>query len=263
LGTGKLSWFECATTRAQVAGVLHSPPTTVDRDSSLRARLDEVRDRAGGGRIVFTTSFGLEDQALLHAVVATGLAADIITLDTGRLFPETYALWAETEARYGVRIRAFYPDAEEIGAFVAWHGINAFRDAKELRLACCGIRKVEPLRRALAGAVVWLTGLRGGRGSGGAIDPMIRDEARGVWKVAPLHDWTREEVADYCARHDVPVSPLHARGFPSIGCEPCTRAVLPGEPERAGRWWWEEDAQRECGLHVGPDGRLVRAAARA
>ena len=236
--------------------------TRADLDGELALRLRDVGARAAGGRVVCTTSFGLEDQALLHAIVANALPTEVVTLDTGRLFPETYALWAETEARYGVRIRPYYPDAEEIGAFVARHGINAFRDAKELRLACCGIRKVEPLRRALAGAAVWLTGLRGGRGSGGAVDPMIGDEERGVWKAAPLHDWEREEVADYCARHAVPISPLHARGFPSIGCEPCTRAILPGEPERAGRWWWEDGASRECGLHVGPDGRRVRAGAR-
>lgn len=235
--------------------------TGVDRSVHLRERLVDLRARADGERVVFTTSFGLEDQALLDAVADVGMPVELVTLDTGRLFPETYALWAETEKRYGVRVRPFYPDASAIGGFVARHGINAFRDAKQLRLDCCGIRKVEPLGRALAGADWWLTGLRGGRGAGGAVDPVIHDAGRGLWKAAPLHDWTRAEVADYCARHDVPVSPLHARGFLSIGCEPCTRAVLPGEPERAGRWWWEDGAERECGLHVGPDGRLRRAAA--
>lgn len=236
---------------------------STDRSAQLHARLLDLSARTAGERVVFTTSFGLEDQALLHGVVAAGWPVEVATLDTGRLFPETYALWAETERRYGVRVRPYYPDAQVIGDFVAARGIDAMRDAKALRLQCCAIRKVEPLARALVGADWWLTGLRGGRGTGGAVDPMMRDPERGLWKAAPLHDWTLDEVTDYCVGHDVPVSPLHARGYPSIGCEPCTRAVLPGEPERAGRWWWEDGAMRECGLHVGSDGRLRRAAAAA
>ena len=138
-------------------------------------------------------------------------------------------------------------------------GINGFYDAKANRLACCGLRKVEPLARALDGAAAWVTGLRGDQSEHrGLVDLASWDAARGLVKAAPLHDWTRARVADFCAVNKVPINPLHAAGYLSIGCEPCTRALRPGEPERAGRWWWENDAAKECGLHVDADGRLVR-----
>lgn len=226
----------------------------------LAARLHDVRDRVAG-RLVFTTSFGREDQLLTHALVATGIDADIVTLDTGRLFAETLELWAETERRYGIRIRSFHPDAEALAQLLAGDGAMGFRHSREARLRCCGVRKVAPLDRALAGADGWLTGLRGERGAGEALPLIIWDDARGLWKASPLADWTADEVAAACDALDVPVSTLHAAGFPSIGCQPCTRAVLPGEPERAGRWWWEGGESRECGLHVGADGRLGRATA--
>lgn len=212
------------------------------------------------GRIVFTTSFGIEDQALSHMILEGRLGIEIVTLDTGRLFPSTYRVWAETEERYGVRIRSFHPDAAALAAMTADAGINGFYHSKEARLACCGVRKVEPLGRALAGAEAWVTGLRAGQSAGrGAVELAAWDEGHGLWKVAPLFDWTREQVAAFCAAENVPVNELHAKGFLSIGCEPCTRAVRPGEPERAGRWWWENDEAKECGLHVAADGRLVRA----
>jgi phosphoadenosine phosphosulfate reductase len=224
-------------------------------------RLAALR-QAVPGRIVFTTSFGIEDQAIAHLVFTAGLNMDVVTLDTGRLFPATYRLWQETEERYGRRIRAFHPDAAALGAFVADAGINGFYHSRAARTACCGVRKVEPLNRALAGASAWVVGLRAGQsGQRGLVALADWDGERNLAKVAPLHDWTREEVADFCAVNRVPISPLHAQGFPSIGCEPCTRAIAPGEPERAGRWWWENDEARECGLHVAPDGRLVRSAA--
>lgn len=226
----------------------------------LAERLAELRERAEG-RIVFTTSFGLEDQALTHAVATSDLEVELATLDTGRLFPETYALWAETEARYSLRIRSFHPEAGDLETLLAQDGVAGFRASREARLRCCHVRKVAPLARALAGAGGWLTGLRGGRGAGDAVAPLACDAERGLWKAAPLTDWSREAVAIYCERHAVPVSPLRAAGYLSIGCQPCTRAVLPGEDERAGRWWWEAGESRECGLHVGPDGRLVRGRA--
>jgi phosphoadenosine phosphosulfate reductase len=213
-----------------------------------------------GGRIVFTTSFGLEDQAITHLIARERLDIDIVTLDTGRLFPSTYKLWAETEAFYGVGIRSLHPNAAALAAYVADAGINGFYYSREARTACCDVRKVEPLARALEGAAAWVTGLRADQsGARGAVEPAQWDEARGLVKFAPLFDWTRDAVADFCAAEGVPVNELHAKGFPSIGCEPCTRAVKPGEPERAGRWWWENDEARECGLHVDASGRLVRA----
>ena len=226
------------------------------------SRLESLVAAAQGGawgRIVFTTSFGLEDQALTHIIAAAGLPIEIATLDTGRLFPETYALWAETEGRYGRRIKAYYPDAEAVAAMVADAGINGFYWSKDARLSCCGVRKVEPLRRALAGAGAWVTGLRADQsGARGTVALAEHDAGHDLLKVAPLFDWTRARTAAFCRDAGVPSNPLHDRGFPSIGCQPCTRAVAPGEDERAGRWWWESDAAKECGLHVAPDGKLVR-----
>jgi phosphoadenosine phosphosulfate reductase len=211
------------------------------------------------GRIVFTTSFGLEDQAIAHLIFTQKLKIEVATLDTGRLFPETYEIWAETEARYGARIRSYHPDAAALAAVVAEAGINGFYFSKEARTDCCFVRKVEPLNRALAGASAWVTGLRADQSEereGVALAGW--DEERSVIKLSPLFDWTRDQVAAFCAAERVPVNALHAQGFLSIGCQPCTRAVRPGEHERAGRWWWENDEARECGLHLGADGRLVR-----
>ena len=221
-------------------------------------RLEALRQRVAG-RIMFTTSFGLEDQAITHLIAERKLAIEVATLDTGRLFPSTYALWAETEQKYGLRIRSFHPDHEALGTFVADQGINGFYRSRDARQACCNIRKVEPLNRALAGAGAWVTGLRADQsGERAAVELESWDERRELIKFAPLFDWTRRQVAEFCAAERVPVNVLHAEGFVSIGCQPCTRAIVPGEPERAGRWWWENDQSPECGLHVGADGRLGR-----
>lgn len=233
-------------------------PRPADLPAAVTARLEALAARAQG-RIVFTTSFGLEDQMLTAIVAAAAFPTELVTLDTGRLFPETLELWAETEARYGLGIRAMSPDARAVEALIDGDGVAGFRASREARLRCCHVRKVEPLGRALAGAGGWLTGLRGDRGTRATVEPLAWDDAHGLWKAAPLADWTRLEVAAWCAANAVPVNPLHAAGFPSIGCQPCTRAILPGEDERAGRWWWEASDTRECGLHVGADGRLQRA----
>jgi phosphoadenosine phosphosulfate reductase len=221
-------------------------------------RLARLRRRVPG-RVVFTTSFGLEDQAITHLIAEAGLDIELATLDTGRLFPETYALWAETERRYGLRIRAYHPDTEALEAIVAETGIDGFYHRPEWRQACCAVRKMAPLGRALAGAAGWIAGLRADQSDHRSAVPFVGfDAARGLIKANPLLDHTREEIAVFTAVRDVPVNPLHGRGFLSIGCAPCTRAVSPGEPERAGRWWWEADARKECGLHLAPDGRLTR-----
>ena len=222
-----------------------------DRLSALDlfGRLAAVRS-AIAGRIVFTTSFGLEDQAVAHAIFVQHLAIDIVTLDTGRLFPETHQVWAETERRYGRRIHAIVPEHAQVEAFVGRHGIDGFRASVEARHACCGVRKVAPLGRALNGAAAWITGLRAEQSAEradirfAALDPVHR-----LIKVNPLLDWTRSRLADFVHLHHIPYNALHDRGFPSIGCAPCTRAVEPGEPERAGRWWWEQEEKKECGLH--------------
>jgi phosphoadenosine phosphosulfate reductase len=215
-------------------------------------RLAEAR-RAIAGRLVFTTSFGLEDQAIAHAILSHDLAIDIVTLDTGRLFPETYAVWSEIEARYGRRIRAFYPERLSVEAFVAQHGIDGFRASISARQACCGVRKVEPLGRALDGASGWITGVRAEQSWERATTPYAAvDGVRGLIKLNPLLDWTRERVVAFVHEHGIPYNALHDQGFLSIGCAPCTRAVKPGEPERAGRWWWEQEDKKECGLHSRP-----------
>jgi phosphoadenosine phosphosulfate reductase len=202
------------------------------------------------GRVVFTTSFGIEDQAIAHAIFTQALLVDVVTLDTGRLFPETYELWARTERRYRRRIRAFCPDRAGVERLVIRQGINGFYTSVEARHACCAMRKVEPLQRALAGATAWITGLRADQSDEragiffAAVDPHYR-----LIKANPLFDWTRERVLAFIREHAIPYNDLHDRGFPSIGCAPCTRAVRPGEPERAGRWWWEQEEKKECGLH--------------
>jgi phosphoadenosine phosphosulfate reductase len=222
------------------------------RGLDLHDRLAEAR-RVITGRLVFTTSFGLEDQAITQAILSQDLGIDIVTLDTGRLFPETYALWSETEARYGRRIRAFYPERTSVEAFVAQHGIDGFHASITARQACCAVRKVEPLSRALDGASGWITGVRAEQSWERATTPYAAvDAERGLIKLNPLLDWTRERVVDFVREHRIPYNPLHDEGFLSIGCAPCTRAVKPGEPERAGRWWWEHEDRKECGLHSRP-----------
>jgi phosphoadenosine phosphosulfate reductase len=216
----------------------------------LYQRLAVIRAQVSG-RIVFTTSFGLEDQAIGHAIFSQGLAIDAVTLDTGRLFPQTHEVWAETERRYGVRIRAYAPGQESVEALVAGHGINGLRSSIAARLACCAVRKVAPLERALAGSAGWITGIRADQSPERARFAAVSfDQPRGLFKASPLFDWTRERTAAFVRTHDVPYNRLHDSGFLSIGCAPCTRAVAPGEPERAGRWWWEQSENKECGLHM-------------
>jgi len=228
------------------------------KDASLPERL-ALASRSIAGRLVFTTSFGLEDQAITHAIFRAGLDIhiELATLDTGRLFPETYDLWAQTEEHYGRRIHAVSPDRSGLEALVARQGINGFRHSVEARKACCDIRKVEPLGRALAGAAGWITGLRAEQSAFRAAVPLaVSDEGYGLIKVNPLADWSRQDLARYVTDNAIPYNPLHDRGYPSIGCAPCTRAVRLGEPERAGRWWWEQEAKKECGLHLVPTQKI-------
>jgi phosphoadenosine phosphosulfate reductase len=217
--------------------------------------------REVAGPIVFTTSFGVEGQVILHHLCEAGIDVDIVTLDTGRLFPETYELWQETETRYGIRIRAIYPRHDAVQALVTDKGINGFYASRDARAACCNIRKVEPLGRALSDARGWIVGLRADQSAHrGRASLVIADRDRRLLKLSPLFDWRRADVLAFASQHRVPLNPLHRKGFVSIGCAPCTRAISPGEPERAGRWWWEDDAKKECGLHAGD---MVRSAAGA
>jgi phosphoadenosine phosphosulfate reductase len=209
-----------------------------------------------GGRVVFTTSLGIEDQVITHVIGQNRFDIDVVTLETGRLFPETVALIAETESRYGIEIKRYFPLKEDVEAYAAQYGLNGFYDSVEARHACCGVRKVKPLARALSGAAIWITGLRRGQSGNRADTPFAEyDAERNLIKINPLADWDIEKINCLVTDEAVPINPLHTRGYPSIGCEPCTRAIKPGESERAGRWWWENDEKRECGLHV-PDAAL-------
>jgi phosphoadenosine phosphosulfate reductase len=214
------------------------------------------------GRIVFTTSFGLEGQVILHLIAERGIDVDILTLDTGRLFRETYELWAETERRYGRRVEAIYPRHARLEALVKKYGVNGFYDSRDARLACCDARKVEPLDRALAGAAAWIVGLRADQSNRRESTRLVTvDDERRLLKLSPLFDWTRAAAHAFAVANKVPINPLHAKGYASIGCAPCTRAVAPGESERSGRWWWEEDDNKECGLHVATARQAVAGAA--
>jgi len=235
--------------RSDAAGQLASRLSDI---SSLEDRIAEIA-RALPGRITFSTSLGLEDQAILHAIAQTGAGIDIFTLDTGRHFPETLETLEMSERRYGLRIRVLAPAAEDLEQLIERDGVLGFRLSVEARKACCEVRKVRPLERGLKGAAAWITGLRRGQSSGRSIVPFAAwDEEHGLIKINPVADWPLERLEDYIAANDVPVNPLHARGFPSIGCQPCTRAIRPGEDIRAGRWWWENEDGKECGLHNRP-----------
>lgn len=204
-----------------------------------------------GGRAVFTTSLGIEDQVITAAIGLARLPIEVSTLETGRLFKETVDLIGETEERFGIAIQRFHPEQDDIDAYAAKYGLNGFYESVEARHACCHVRKLVPLAKALSGATLWVTGLRRGQSGNRAATPFAEyDAERDLIKVNPLADWSIEDINAYVEAEAVPTNPLHKRGYPSIGCEPCTRAIKPGESERAGRWWWENDEKRECGLHV-------------
>jgi phosphoadenosine phosphosulfate reductase len=199
---------------------------------SAAERLSLLREEVDG-KIVFTTSFGIEDQAILQLINDRDLDIDVVTLDTGRLFRETYDLWAKTEQHFGRRIRAVFPRHDELETLVERQGINGFYKSREERTACCYVRKVEPLNRALNGARAWIVGLRADQSANRQDMGLITaDVSNNILKLSPLFDWTRDKVFDFVSSHGVPVNSLHEKGFVSIGCAPCTRAIRPGEPER-------------------------------
>jgi phosphoadenosine phosphosulfate reductase len=206
-----------------------------------------------GDRLVLANSLGPEDVVLVDMLAELGLASDIraFTLDTGRLHQETYALMERLRERYGLRIELYFPDASKVEALVRAKGPSSFYESIDARRECCNIRKVEPLKRALGTASAWITGIRREQSPTRAqTDPVELDLANGgLIKVNPLVEWTRTQLWEHIRDRDIPYNTLHDQGFPSIGCAPCTRAVKPGEDERAGRWWWEQPDQKECGLH--------------
>jgi phosphoadenosine phosphosulfate reductase len=206
------------------------------------------------GEVVFSTSFGLEDQAITHIIASNKLPVKVFTLDTGRNFAETYSTWSRTVEKYHLAITACYPDAFALQEFVTEKGPNSFYESVENRKQCCYLRKVEPLKRALKGNKIWITGIRAEQSNNRLEVPILEwDEINQVIKFHPLLSWTWGQVKQFVSRNDVPYNPLHDKGFVSIGCAPCTRAIKPGEDFRAGRWWWEDNSKKECGLHIHTD----------
>jgi len=215
----------------------------------------------GADRLAIASSFGPEDIVLIDLLAGIVPKPRVFTLDTGRLPQETYDLMDGVRRRFGIEIEVFFPDAARVETMVRTKGLNLFYASVENRRECCHVRKVEPLGRALATLDGWVTGLRREQSPTRAAVPKLEeDPARpGVWKVAPLADWSGDAVWSWIRERDLPYNALHDRGYPSIGCAPCTRAVEPGEDERAGRWWWESEGDRECGIHFDPrSGRMVR-----
>jgi phosphoadenosine phosphosulfate reductase len=200
--------------------------------------------------VCYANSLGSESVVLTDIIWSAVPQIEIFSIDTGRLYPETYELIERLQKRYGRALRIYYPDAANLENWVGEHGINGFRDGLDQRRGCCGTRKVEPFRRAISGRNAWVTGIRRGQSASRAqAAPVEWDREYGLHKVSPLLEWSENEIWEYIRKKRLPYNTLHDSGFPSIGCAPCTRAVQAGEPERSGRWWWERNDSPECGLH--------------
>ncbi|WP_242697270.1 phosphoadenylyl-sulfate reductase [Bordetella petrii] len=228
------------------------------RWQALRLRLAEIARQYPDAALA--SSLAAEDMLLTHAIYDGGIPLEVFTLDTGRLHAETLGMLDAVQARYGRAITVYRPDAAAVQAHVQAHGAYAFYDSVELRKACCQIRKVEPLKRALAGRGAWITGQRRAQAATrGELPEAEQDPVFGLYKYNPLAAWSEEDVWEAIRAFGIPYNPLHDQGYPSIGCEPCTRAIRPGEDVRAGRWWWESSDSKECGLHAG--NRVIAVAA--
>jgi phosphoadenosine phosphosulfate reductase len=203
------------------------------------------------GKAVFTTSFGIEDQVITHLIFENDIPIEVVTLDTGRLFPETYKVFSETLQRYGKQIRVFFPDHQQVEAMESEKGPFSFYYSKDNRIECCRIRKVVPLNRALQGKAFWISGIRADQSENRhRMNWLEFDEDKKLYKFYPIFDWSYEAVVDFIRKNNIPYNVLHDKGFKSIGCQPCTRAVKDGEDFRSGRWWWETNSEKECGCHV-------------
>lgn len=230
-----------------------------DKLTTTRATLERIA--ADYAPAVFASSLAAEDMVLTDLILRARLPIRIFTLETGRLHAETLGMLDRIRSTYSYELAQYKPDSAAIDVYVKTHGLNAFYDSVEMRKECCRIRKVDPLNRALAGNTAWITGQRRSQSTTrNELAVQEDDPAHGMQKFNPLADWSEEDVWHYIRSNDVPYNPLHDQGYPSIGCEPCTRAIQPGEDIRAGRWWWEQPESKECGLHV-VDGKLVRTKA--
>jgi len=220
------------------------------RDKPIEEALNILVTRFPG-EIVFTTSFGIEDQVITDIIFKNNLPVDIVTLDTGRLFPETYKVFSETLIKYNKEIKVYFPDYHEVEKMVTEKGPFSFYDSKENRLECCRLRKVVPLNRALIGKKCWISGIRAFQSENRAqMTELEYDEDKNLFKYYPVFYWSMDEVEKYIKANKVPFNILHDKGYVSIGCEPCTRPIFKGQDFRAGRWWWENDGPKECGCHV-------------
>lgn len=216
---------------------------------SIEERLKTLADLFPG-RIIFTTSFGIEDQVITHKIFKNNLDIKVATLDTGRLFPQTYDVFSNTNSRYRKKITAYFPEYQSVEKMVSEKGPFSFFDSKENRIECCRLRKVVPLNRALKGMECWISGIRASQSDDrNQMDWLEYDDQRKLFRFYPLFDWSFEDVENFIKENNIPYNSLHDKGYVSIGCEPCTRAVKPGEDFRAGRWWWENDGPKECGCH--------------
>jgi phosphoadenosine phosphosulfate reductase len=202
-------------------------------------------------RIIFTTSFGIEDQVITHKIFSNNLAVKIVTLDTGRLFPETYEVFSQTIIKYKKKINVFFPEYEAVEKMVTEKGPFSFYESIENRKECCRLRKVVPLNKALTGMECWISGIRAGQSDNRSqMSDLEYDEEKKLFKYHPLFNWSLEDVENYIKEKNIPYNSLHDKGYVSIGCEPCTRAVIKGQDFRSGRWWWENDGPKECGCHI-------------
>ncbi len=225
--------------------------TVNEKTSEVMVLLLQASKELEVGNITFANSFGAEDMVLTDIIQKSGTDIEIFSLDTGRLPAETYDLMGETEKHYNMKLKVYFPKLEAVESYVRTHGINAFYESVDLRKACCHMRKVEPLQRALSGKKAWITGMRAAQAVTRASLPVREfDESNKLEKFNPLSSWTEQEVWAYIRLHNVPYNKLHDQFYPSIGCAPCTRAVAMGEDVRAGRWWWENPETKECGLHL-------------
>ncbi|MBT4989915.1 MAG: phosphoadenylyl-sulfate reductase [Rickettsiales bacterium] len=230
---------------------------SVTKKLSWSERLEFV-SKEFPGRAIFSTSFSIEDQIITHIIGTNKLDIDIFTLDTGRMFDETYEVWQQTKEKYNINIKPYYPDSDRLKEYVETNGINAFYESKDLRLSCCGIRKVEPLKRALQGYDVWISGLRTSQSKGRDDKDLYEiDSTFEVVKLYPILELSDDQIWAFIKKEDIPYNKLYDKGFTSIGCAPCSQVPTDPDDPRSGRWWWEDENQKECGLHM-VDGKLVR-----